>query len=130
MILGVVGATGAVGEEILSLLQERRLAVTGGTVVGFTAGLALVAHDRFDPGAALAGVFVGGAAGALVGRGLAQFTADTSEGRWGGLTIGMGVGAIAGTLIATLAREPGDEGHNPAPTFAWELPLSLPGLGR
>lgn len=97
---------------------------------GLGAGIWAGASDRHRVGDLALGAVMGGGLGALVGRGIAELTATTPEGRWAGLTIGLGVGALVGgvtyTLVRGADRTPGAE---TAPTLSVSLPQGLPGAG-
>lgn len=96
--------------------------------VGFGTGVATGASDRHQVGDLALGAVVGGAIGALVGRGISQLTATTSEGRWAGLTIGIGVGALVGGVTYTLVRGADrTPGRDPAPALSVSLPFGMPG---
>lgn len=98
--------------------------------VGIGGGIWAGASDRHRVGDLALGAVVGGGVGALVGRGVAQLTAATSEGRWAGLVIGWGVGALVGSVTYTLVRgadrTPGPE---TAAGLSVSLPRGLPGAG-
>lgn len=106
----------------------RRVAVVGTAVVGISVGVALASGERFDVGDALVGAGVGAAAGALVGAGVAQLTSSTPEGRWCGMLMGLGAGALVGSVWATVSGSDGESVT--APALAVRLPVALPVLAR
>lgn len=130
VVLGYSALRAQTGDYIWNSHESiERVATVGGVMVALYSGVAIGAHDRFSTGDALLGGLVGGAAGALVGRGVTQFTSSTSPGRWAGTMVGAGAGALVGSIWAAVARSTQGE-DTPVPLVTLRAPVSLPVLGR